>query len=166
MSKSKLPIPPKHKATALTVAKGTGQNKVYITEDGHAYIESNKALLEYHCRTNGKTYWEVEAEPETVATEKTEKEEKVLAEDKTVKTETKVPESAISAEDAKKMAEAAGSAGANTELIEKLKGLTVEKLAALTKDVLKGYADALSITVADTDTKPVIAEAILKVVNA
>ena len=164
MSKSKLPIPNDHKETALKALKGRPISKIFITEDGHLYVPDNKHFLDYHCKTNGKTYWEVEAPEEAVA-EKEDKVENVNAE---VKAEGANPaEEKISAEQQAKINEAAKAAGApDAALIEKLKGQPIDKLVAQTKEVLLGYAADLKISVSETDTKQVIAEEILKAVNA
>ena len=164
MSVSKKPIPAHLLKTALKELAANGQEKVYITEDGHLYLPHFKSLLTFHCQTNNKTYWEVvpevvEAPASPAAKVEGGKEVKI--------TPDAGGENNLSEDEKKKIAEAAGSAGApDAVVIEKLKGLTVDKLSSMTKEVLKNYAALLKIEVADEETKPVIAEKILQVVNA
>lgn len=171
MSKATSKIPAKLLKQAIDTAKNLKQSKVYITTDGHVYTESSIGDLHFHTRTNDKQYWEVQNTEEPAGDAADE-----LDEDEDGDGKTKAPivadpkdaeETKLSPEDEQKMKEAAGDAGApDPELIAKLKGVPVSKLSESTKNVLNSYAGVLGISVKDTDTKPVIAEAIFKVVNA
>ena len=162
---SKNNIPSDLEAIAIAEAKSLNLSQIYVTSDKHLYSPANKNDLEYHSRTNDVSYWLV-----TIPQE--EKEEKVVKEDTEEKDELidkkegNEQEVQLSDEQQKLLETIAGETGnALDEDLKKLVGVPAEKLEKQTKDALIGVAGKLNITVADTDTKSVIAAKIVDALN-